>query len=104
MAAVDAPHHLEMLVPLLLDNVAHEALQLVVLVVPGGEDLAALGHDLLELLVWDVHEAPGAEHLQQLGGHVPADGFHKPRQPSTHIIKFLILMNIVDPTKVFVFL
>ncbi len=66
MSAVDAQDHLEMLLPLLLDNVPHEALQLVVLVVPGGEYLAALRHHLLELLVGDVHEAPGAEHLQQL--------------------------------------
>ncbi len=78
MAAVDAPDHLEMLVPLLLDNVAHEALQLVVLVVPRGEHLAALRHHLLELLVGDVHEPAGAEHLQQLRRHVPADRLHQP--------------------------
>ena len=87
MAAVDAPDHLEVLVPLLLDNVPHEALQLVVLVVPGGEDLAALRHHLLELLVGDVHKAAGAQHLQQLGRHVTADGLHQPGVKKVKLVK-----------------
>ena len=87
MAAVDPPDHLEVLVPLLLDDVPHDTLQLVVLVVPGGEDLAALRHDLLELLVGDVHESPGAQHLQQLGGHVAADRLHQPDRGSNLVSK-----------------
>ncbi len=43
---VNSPDHLEMFISLLLDDVPHQALQLVVLVVPGGEHLEAICHNL----------------------------------------------------------
>ena len=36
-------------------------------------------HHLHYLLIGYVHAAPGAQHLQQLTGHVPGDGLHKPK-------------------------
>ena len=67
MAEVYPPDHLQMFVSLLLDNVPHEPLQLVVLVVPGREDLAAGGHDLLELLIGDVHQTARTQDLITVG-------------------------------------
>ena len=43
---VNSPDHFEMFISLLLDDVSHQALQLVVLVVPCGEHLEAVGHNL----------------------------------------------------------
>ena len=59
-----------------------------------GEHL--LGHHLLKLLVGDVHEAPGAQHLQQLAGHVPGDGLHQPQGSLDRVLRVTILPEMVE--------
>ena len=66
MTTVHPPDHLKMLLSLLLHNIPHQPLQLVIFIIPGGEQLATLRHHLLKLIVRDVHEPAGAQHLQQL--------------------------------------
>ena len=79
-------YHFEVLVPLPLDDVPHEALQLVVLVVPRAEHLGAVQHHLLELLERDEHEAARVEHLEQLVAEVPGDGLHQPQGPLDRVL------------------
>ena len=69
---VDPPHHLEVLIHFLLENVSHQILELCIHI--GSDHLVALRHHLLKLLMVDVHEAPSAQHLKHLAGHVPGDG------------------------------
>ena len=90
---VDPPHHFEVITPLLLDDVHHQTPELVI---PGGEHLVALRHHLLKLLVGDVHEAPGAQHLQQLAGHVPGDGLHQPQGSLDRVLRVTIHPEMVE--------
>ena len=64
MGKVDSPNHLEMFVSFLFDNISHESLELVVLIVPGAEDFKTVGHNLFKLFKSNDHEPSGAQDLK----------------------------------------
>ena len=61
------------------DGITH--LQLVVFVVPGHEDVQAVGHHFLELVEGDVHQPTGPQNLHQLAHQVPGNGLNQPQRP-----------------------
>ncbi|CAL1688557.1 unnamed protein product [Lasius platythorax] len=80
------PHHLHVLVAFLLHDVPQQTRELVVLVVPGGEHLEALGHHLLEIVERDVHQSSRTQYLEQLLSQIPRDGFHQSQHSLNRIL------------------
>ena len=64
MGKVDSPNHLEMFVSFLFDNISHESLELVVLIVPGAEDFKTVGHNFFKLFESNDHEPSCAQNLK----------------------------------------
>ena len=64
MGKVDSPNHLKMFVSFLFDNISHESLKLVVLIVPGAEDFKTVGHNLFKLFKSNDHEPSCAQNLK----------------------------------------
>jgi hypothetical protein len=64
MGKVDSPNHLEMFVAFLFDNISHESLKLVVLIVPGAEDFKTVGHNFFKLFESNNHEPSCAQNLK----------------------------------------
>jgi len=61
---VHPPDHAQVLLPLLLHEVAQQTLQLVVLVIPRAEHIETRRDHLLKLVIRDVHQSPRAKNLK----------------------------------------
>lgn len=55
VSRVDAPHHLQVLLPLPFDDVSQQHLELLILIVPCLKDFEASHHDLLKCGRWACH-------------------------------------------------
>ena len=86
MREIDSPDHLQMFVSFLLDNVAHQALQLVILIIPSAEDIKAAGHDLFELIKGQNHEPSSPQDFEHLRHYITTDGLDKPQGPLDGIL------------------
>ena len=64
VSGVHPPHHAQVLLPLLLHEVAQQTLQLVVLVIPRAEHVETRRDHLLKLVIRDMHQSPRAKNLE----------------------------------------
>lgn len=109
VSRVDAPHHLQVLLPLPFDDVSQQHLELLILIVPRLKDFEASHHDLCEMwemglslhrisslvqggslrtktyffkfLISYMHQLPSAQDFEQLRTQVPGNCLHKAQGP-----------------------